>query len=241
MPEASTARLHRARTRPPRRLVAITLAATGLLSAGCDTLASAQQGLGHAPLVNDLAARLTSAEQGSYTAHYQLAGGRSAVVARQAKPSRTAYRYPGGVMVLTAASSTECLTSTKPAHCRRTGAQPADNAPIFDRPDSHGLIATGVVIKLLTATALDPHAVVTQRDTTMAGENATCVTADQVRAAPASSYSACVTTSGVLASASMTIDGQRVELTLTAFSPTVAPNLFNLPAGAILDDQRPGH
>ena len=97
-----------------------------------------------------------------------------------------------------------------------------------------------LVISLLTAAGLDADAVIEQKDTTIAGEHATCVSVEAVDNAPASAFNACVTTAGVLGSFSGTVNGSEVDMTMTRYGDTVAPYAFSLPAGATVVDRRAG-
>lgn len=223
-----------------RCVAAVTVIA--LAVSGCGSLAEAQQVIGRADLVNDLSARLSAAEQLTYSADYQLPGGRTASIARQQEPPRTAYDYPGGRLIVTADATIECTGSGGAATCRLTVApSPSANptASLFTDPGEHGLIPPPVVVSLLTAAALDPDAMIKQHDTTVAGEHATCVDVEAVENAPASAFNACITTDGVLGSFAGVVNGSAVELTLTRYADTVDTAAFAPPAGAKLDDRRP--
>jgi hypothetical protein len=221
----------------------LALAAVLLGSAGCGSLAEAQQVIGRADLVNDLSARLSAAEQLTYSADYQLPGGRAASIARAQDPPRSAYVYPGGKLVVNPEATTECSGAGRAATCRLT-APPSPNANptggLFTDPGKHGLIPPTVVVGLLTAAALDPDAVIRQHDTTVAGEHATCLDVRAVENAPASSFDACITTAGVLGSFSGVVNGSQVELTLTRYRDTADAAAFDLPAGAKVLPRPPG-
>src|SRR2546423_1466839 len=102
-----------------------------------------------------------------------------------------------------------------------------------------GVIPPQLVIGLLTAAAVDTQAVVTTRDTTIAGENATCVQVSGVQNAKASSFEVCVTTGGLLGSFTGLVSGTQIDVRLDRFDPTVAPDAFDLPPGARIVDKRP--
>jgi hypothetical protein len=214
-----------------RRAAATAVAVTLLGAAGCGSLAEAQQVIGRADLVNELSARLSAAEQLTYSADYRLSGGRSASIARSQNPARAAYTYPGGKLIVTADATTECRGTA----CRRTPPpSPSANptASLFTDPGAQGLVPPTVVVGLLTAAALDADAVIDQEDTTVAGQHATCVDVRAVENAAASSFNACITTAGVLGSFTGVVDGSPVELALTRYSDTVAADAFDLPKGA---------
>jgi hypothetical protein len=213
-------------------------------AAGCGSLAEAQQVIGRADLVNELSARLSAAEQLSYSADYQLPGGRSAAIARDQEPPRSAYTYPGGKLIITEEATTECRgEAAGRTSCQLTvppspSANPA--ASLFKNPGEHGLVPPSVVVGLLTSAALDTDALIEQHDTTVAGQHATCVTVRAVENAPASSFDACVTTAGVLGSFSGEVNGSPVELALTGYRDTTEDAAFELPRGAAVADRRPG-
>lgn len=218
-----------------RHGVALLGAAALALAAlpGCDNLASAQQAISHADLVNDLATRLSEAESREYTAQYRLAGGAEATVARQLDPPRVAYRYPGGALLVTEDATVECETAATPASCVRGAATPPTANPrarLFRPGGVGGFVPATQVISLLTAAALDPNATISQHDTTIAGAHATCVAAAGVREAAAAEFTACVTTTGVLGSLSGTVRGEPIQVTLVRLTTTVEPAAFEPPA-----------
>jgi hypothetical protein len=225
-----------------RRLLAVVMAVAVPAAAGCGSLAEAQQVIGRADLVNELSARLSAAEGLTYSADYQLPEGRSASIARAQKPPRAAYVYPEGELIVTEEATTECQGTGRAVTCQITlPPSPSANpsGQLFAHPGQYGMIPPTVAVTLLTAAALDPDAVINQHDTTVAGEHATCVDVQAVENADASAFNACITTTGVLGSFSGTVNGKRVELTLTRYRDTVDAGAFDPPAGAKLDDRRP--
>ncbi|HEU5110667.1 MAG TPA: hypothetical protein VFT95_19165 [Micromonosporaceae bacterium] len=204
-------------------------------TSACGSLAEAQQVIGRADLVNDLSARLSAAEELTYSADYQLPGGKTASMARAQDPPRSAYTYPGGKLIVTGTETTECAIAGPAASCAVTPPPSPSANPtggLFTEPGRHGLIPPTVVVSLLTAAALDPDAVIEQNDTTVAGEHATCLNVRAVENAPASAFEACITTAGVLGGFSGVVNGNQVELTLTRYSDTVDAAVFDLPTGA---------
>lgn len=226
-----------------RRLVPAAVLTGALLAAGagCDTLDDAQRVVDRADLVSDLAGRLDRAQRLTYTAEYQLAGGVRATIASAQEPGRVAYTYPGGKLIMMAESSTDCRSQHGSMICTVTPAGSPDPGPpsaLLARLVEHGMITPPVVSGLLGATALDSDASVEQRDTTLAGQHATCVDVSSVDNAAASTFEVCVTTDGVLGSFGGVVNGIGVEQALTQYGGTVAPDAFTLPAGAKLVDRR---
>jgi hypothetical protein len=222
-------------------VVAVAVAVVGGLS-GCVAVTSSQPGAGRAQLVSDLADRLTRAGGLTYTATYRLGQGASGTIAQAANPSRVAYTYPGGKLVLTPQQAADCRGQGDSVSCTLTPpASPTTDLSTALTGDlaGHGFVPPPMAIDLLTAAALDPDAVVTTHDTTIAGENATCVHITGVQNAAAAQFDVCVTTDGLLGSFSGLVSGVRVDLSLDRYQPTVAPDAFDLPAGAQVVDQRP--
>ena len=224
-------------------------------TAGCSSLPEAPPGIDRTQLVNDLAARLNHGGDRAYAADYQLRGGPVATIAQAQNPLRLAFTYPGGQYQVTSDGTVECTAkaagTTGPAdnmgntpggtmRCVRTA--PPSGAPRADSygpVSSHGMIAPAVAVSLLSAAALDPSATVTQRDTTVGGQHATCVKVGGVHGALTSAFEACVTDDGVLGSFTGQLGETAIDVVLVRYSDTPPENAFDLPAGAQIDDQRP--
>ena len=220
---------------------ALAVAIVGDLS-GCVAVSGAQPDGGRAQLVSDLASRLTRSGTLTYTAVYRLPQGASATIAQDRNPNRDAYTYPGGKLVLTPDSTADCRTTGPSTVCTLTAPPSPDADPagsLVTEIATRGLIPPIMVIGLLTAAALESGAVVTADDTTIAGENATCVHIKGMQNAAASAFDVCVTTDGLLGSFSGTVSGAQVDVSLDRYDQTVTPTAFDLPAGARIVDQRP--
>jgi hypothetical protein len=233
-----------------RPLRALRLAAAALLStlaagtaAGCGSIGEAQQVVDRARLVNNLAERLDRASQLTYTAEYQLSGGVRATIAQAQHPLRVAYTYPGGKLMILADRTVNCSTGTTGTTCTLTvPATAATDAAgsLLSVVGPRGLLPPTAVVGLLTAASLSTDATITQQDTTVAGEHATCVKVDGVENAASSGFTACITAAGVLGSFTGSVDGTAFDVSLVRFQETVAEDAFDLPAGAHVVDQRPG-
>lgn len=205
------------------------------LAGGC--VNAAPPSAGRAQLVSDLAGRLERAGNLTYTATYGLPGGTRATIAQAQNPTRTAYRFPGGALILTPTSTASCTATA----CTLT-APPAPSAdpvsPLADGVAAQGLVIPTLAVALLTAATMDGDAVVTTHDTTLAGQSATCVRIGGLSTAAASDFEVCVTTDGVLGSFDGVIAGQPVEFHLDRYDPIVAPEAFDLPSGVKVVDNR---
>jgi hypothetical protein len=230
-------------SRTARLALAGTLAAgLAALVSGCAAVNATQPGAGRVQLVSDLADRLERAGSLTYTAVYRMPQGVTATIAQAQNPARAAYGYPGGKLILTPAATSDCRTQDARTVCTLTapptpGSDPA--GALVGGIAVRGLIAPAVVIGLLTAAGLDGDALVTTHDTTLAGQNATCVDIKGVRDAASSEFEVCVTSDGVLASFAGTVAGAHVDIHLDRYDQTVAPDAFDLPSGATIMDHRP--
>ncbi|WP_036374267.1 hypothetical protein [Micromonospora sp. ATCC 39149] len=218
------------------RALALSVIAS-LSVTGCQALDDAGQAIGRSDLVNDFAARLDRALELTYSAEYQLPGGRTATIAQAQDPARSAYTWPGGKLTVTVDATTRCETGTAKAVCTLLAPPPPNARPsveLFTEAKRRGLITPPVVVGLLTEAVLDPQAVIEQTDTTLAGHHAACV--DVKRAA--GDFTACVTNEGVLGSFAGELDGNTMELALNRYTDTVDGASFELPAGAGVVDRR---
>ncbi|MFG3697402.1 hypothetical protein ACGF5C_05695 [Micromonospora sp. NPDC047620] len=218
------------------RMLAVSVIAS-LTVTGCQTLDDAGRAIGRADLVNDMAARLDGALELTYSADYQLPGGQTATIVQAQEPARSAYTWPGGKLTVTPEATARCETAAGRATCTLE-APPAPNAKpsvaVFTEAKQQGLVTPPIVVGLLTAAALDPDAVITQSDTTLAGRHATCVDVER----SSGDFVACVTTEGALGSFTGKVDGKPVELALHRYRETVDATAFDLPSGAGVVDRR---
>lgn len=225
----------------PLRRLAGSVAAL-LLLAGCQTLDDAAQVVDRSDLVNDLVAQLTGATELTYSADYQLPGGRRASIAQAQGPLRAAYTYPGGKLTVTADAVTACDLSGRTPTCTvLPPPSPSDRPPadVFAGVSARGLVAPAVVIDLLTAAALDADAIVDEYDTTVAGRHANCLKVRQLANAAARGFDACVTNEGALGSFTGSVDGWPIEQVMSRYRDTVDATAFDPPADAGLLDRRP--
>ncbi|QOC93635.1 hypothetical protein [Micromonospora craniellae] len=219
------------------RTLAVSVIAL-LTVTGCQALDDAGRAMGRADVVNDLAARIDRALELTYSAQYQLSGGRTASINQSQDPARSAYEWPEGKLTVTAEATTRCEADEGRTVCTLE-APPAPNSKppvvVFAAAEREGLVTPPLVMGLLTSAALDPGAVITQRENTIAGHHATCVDVRQT----AESFNACVTAEGVLGSFTGQVDGVPVELALSRYQEQVDGAAFELPPGAGVVDHRP--
>jgi hypothetical protein len=216
------------------------LGAAGPLS-GCASTGDAQQVTGRSRLVSDLATRLAHSGTLTYTATYRMPGGTRATLAQAQVPARAAYTYAGGKLVLTSAATADCRVQGVAATCTLApppspGADPA--AALISEIDNLRVMAPSMVIGLLTAAALDADASISQHDTTIVGQNATCANVQGLVNAAATEFTACITSDGLLGSFTGKINGSQVDISLDRYETTVAADTFDLPAGAKVVDKR---
>ncbi|MDG4793290.1 hypothetical protein [Micromonospora sp. WMMD1082] len=221
------------------RTLAVSVIAL-LTVTGCQALDDAGRAMGRADIVNDLAARMDRALELTYSAEYQLRGGKTALFAQSQDPARSSYTWPGGKLTVTDEATTRCNTARDRTVCT-VEAPPAPNSKpsvvVFAEAELQGLVTPPMVIGRLTSAALDPGAVISERSSTVVGYHATCV---DVRRS-AESFTACVTGEGALGSFTGQLDGQPVELALSRYREQVDGGAFDLPAGAgVVDRRTPG-
>lgn len=218
------------------RLAPAALIVGALLLGGCGEAASAQ-GTGRNELVAEVARQLSGSSAPAYTAEYQLAGGRTATVTQTQDPPRTALEYPGGMLIVTGDAITLCGA----ASCAMTDPVPGDAAlpdALLAGAQAAGMVAPGTALALLNAAALSPDAENVSRDTTIAGHHATCVELAGVDDERARTFTACVTTDGVLGSFTATIGGKPIDMAMTSYTPRAAPDAFTTPPGSKTVDKR---
>jgi hypothetical protein len=225
---------------PVRTACLAALALLGpLAGTGCATIDGTRQVINRADLVNDLANRLDRGSTLTYSARYQPASGKTATIAQAQGPTRSAYTYPGGKVVISTTEMAECTGQGAAARCTLSPPPLSTSGPpagVLDAATAQGLVHPTVVMGLLTTASLDTDAVIKQSDTTIAGQHATCVDVSQVESNPA--FTACITADGVLGSFAGTLRGNQIEVSLVDYTETVPDTAFDLPAGAKITDQR---
>jgi hypothetical protein len=212
---------------PIRARIVAGLLVAAMPLAGCAEFdnAAAAQGLTRSDLVGQLAAQLRGSASLTYWARYQLAGGRTGTIAQAQNPLRSAYRYPGGVVLLAPAATTRCVGK----RCATTAAlRPASPPPagLFADAEKAGLAVPAAVQNLLNAARLDPDVVVDQHDTTVAGRHATCLNLRNVDKAEAGAFGTCITSDGVVGSFTGTLSGTRIDVALTEYADQAPTDAF---------------
>lgn len=206
-----------------KALCGLLLAASYVCMTGCQ--GGGPPALDRADLVSDLALRLDRGSALDYTAEYQVSGGAVVSVSQTATPRRTAYRYPGGALILTTSGTTVC--GGTPVTCSTTAPPAANTEPpgLGDLP-KRGLVPAKLVSSLLTTAALDLSAGYRQYESTIGGQSVTCVDVSHLTSPVTNAFEACVTTEGVVASFSGMVNGDFVELALARYSRDVPAGAF---------------
>jgi len=224
---------------PARTRITLGILAVVLPLAGCDNIENpaVAQGVSRNDLIAGLAAQLEGSASLTYTAAYQLAGGTTGSIAQSQSPTRTAYRYPTGVVLVTDDATTTCTKKSCTMTAPPVSAASPPAAVLADAQRA-GLVAGSTVFALLTAAALDTDMTVDQHDTTIAGRHATCVDLSDVDDAATREFSTCITNDGVLGSFTGTLNGKALDLAMTNYADRAADDAFDLPRGAKLTDRR---
>ena len=223
-----------------RVLVASLLALLAL--AGCGDLEqAAAAGSSRDDLAGDLATQLGGSASLSYTATYQLAGGKTATISQAQDPTRSAYVYPGGKVIVTSDAITRCAPSGKTLTCTMTApATPTSSSSpgVFTGAGKSGMALPESVLALLNAASLDADKITKQHDTTIAGHHATCIELSGVDGVSSGKFTTCVTNEGVLGSFAGTVDGTASDVAMTRYTDKVETDAFEPPADATLVDHR---
>jgi hypothetical protein len=212
---------------PIRARVVAGLLAAAVPVAGCAEFdnPAAAQGLTRGDLVAQLATQLSGSASLTYAARYQLAGGRTATIAQAQNPPRSAYRYPGGQVLVTPAAVTRCVRKKCAMIPPPTPTSPLP-AALFADAEKAGLAVPAAVQSLLNAARLDRDMIVDQRDTTVAGRHATCLNLRNVDKAETGAFSTCVTSDGMVGSFTGTLSGTRIDVALTDYAGRVPADAF---------------
>lgn len=209
------------------------------LLTGCEVVNEGNAHIGRERLVDDMSRQLQRGAQIPFQADYQLAGGLRATVGQQVSPGKTFYGYPGGMLIVSEEDRTSCDVASAKAKCEIRTKDGNGQDEMFAGVTRKGLVAAPVVSELLRITTGQPAAAVKGHDTTVAGLPASCLEILNLADAAASSFTACVTADGVLASFSGLIDGINVDQALEQLAlRSPDPTLFVIPANADVADLR---
>jgi hypothetical protein len=217
-----------------RARVATGVLAVSLPLAGCTDLGdpASAHGVTRNDLLVDLAAQVTAASAHTWTATYQLTGGHTGTVTHMPDPDRTAFRYPGGAVLLSTMATTRCVGNA----CTMTAPGAAPEA--LRAASAAGLVPPTTVLALLDAAALQPDPDVVQRDTTIAGRHANCLQLTAPGSAASGPFTTCITTEGVIGSFTGTLDGTKIDVAMTDYTEHAAPSAFAPPSQATMTDRR---
>jgi hypothetical protein len=220
-------------TGPP---VALLLVAAVAGTAACTDLDQASAaGVADEDLISETADRVAAADGQSWTATYRLSGGEVARVTRAQQPSRIAYTFPSGIVIVGPDTVTRCTRATEKVNCTDGDRRDGEEGP----PASTGLVAPAAILDMLESAAIDPDLAVTPRETTIAGRHASCLELAGVDQSAAPDFEVCVTVEGTVAAFTGTVAGAPVEMTLTEYSTEINDADFTLPPSPHRGDLRP--
>jgi len=232
MPASETVRRARRRSARAGLLAALAVAA-GTATAACGTAADAGRSNSDEAFLTELASRLTSAGDATYTATYTIGGGVTGTIAQAQKPNRVAFTYPTGITMVTPQGATQCDRGAEQITCLQ-----APSAAVMSSAIEHGgMIRPDAVISMLSGVAMDPDAIVSESDTSYAGLPSTCVSVTYTSGTEG--FDACVTSTGLLASFNGTVGAAHIDMALNRVDATVADDAFRLPAGAKITGASP--
>lgn len=209
------------------------------LLTGCEAVSEGTTHVGRERLLDDMSRQLQRGDQVRYQAEYQLAGGLRATVAQQLSPNKTAYGYPGGLLIVEEDERTNCDVSAARPKCELRAKGGDGQAEAFAAVTKKGLVAAPVVAELLRVAIGQPSTTVKGHDTTVAGLPASCLEILNLADSRSVGFNACVTADGVLASFAGVIDGVNIDQALEQLSLRAPdPMLFAVPANADVVDLR---
>jgi len=169
---------------------------------------------------------LEASQNSNYTAEYATAEGLAVTVVQA--PPRRAYRSTAGAYVLAPEAAYLCKVNA----CERApgaDAMPLSHATAVASTLEGGFVVPDYALTLVGRAAALPGAKAARGERLIGGTRTNCVTV----AVDSTPWTLCASAAGVLAYFSGT-GGARLEL--RTYSPTVAPDAFDLPAGATVVD-----
>ncbi|MGH8795071.1 MAG: hypothetical protein ACRDXX_20820 [Stackebrandtia sp.] len=223
-----------------RAFAVSALAAVVGLSAGCQD-AGGDDPTGHSRLIDELSSQVAGSAERSYHAEYQVGDdGTVVTVARSTDLGATAYQFPKGRYVVTPDVVLTCVGEEKAADCV---VDPSGDVPelppphVIDQIGAAGFVTARAAVEWLAEANAAGGAVAKSRTTTIAGENATCVSVTQEDGAE---LQTCITDTGLLGSFESTIDGEEMYVSLKSYSKTVDEEQFDIPDDAETSDGASG-
>lgn len=207
------------------------------LLAGCGVLDGGGATIDRNRLVVDMSKQLGRGAELRYQAEYRLSGGLGAWAGRSVSPSKTAYTYPGGLVVAKEQDVTSCDVAVAPAKCEiRAG---TGQLVPYLQAARKGLVTAPLLDDLLRQTSLQPGAEVKGHDTTIAGLQASCLEVLGLMDSVSANFTACVGADGVVASFIGVVEGVSVDQALTGLVlKAPGEEAFALPGKANVVDLR---
>jgi hypothetical protein len=206
--------------------MALLLVAAVAGTTACSGLDQASAaGVADEDLISETADRVAAADGQSWTATYRTSGGEVARVTRAQNPSRIAYTFPSGIVIITPGTVTRCTRAAGKVDCADGDRRDGEEGP----PASTGLVAPAAILDMLESAAIDPDLAITPRETTIAGRHASCLKLAGVDQSAAPDFEVCVTVEGTVAAFTGTVAGTPVEMTLTDYRTDIDESDFALP------------
>jgi hypothetical protein len=172
---------------------------------------------------------LDASHDTNYTAEYATAEGLVVTVVQA--PPRRAYRSMAGTYVV-GPDATYLCRSTACERAPGADVMPLAHAQAVSSALDGGFVVPDYALSLVGRAATLPGAKAARGERLIGGKSTNCVTV----AVESTPWTACASEAGVLAYFSGTGDHGPTRLELRTFSPTVAPDAFDLPAGATVAD-----
>lgn len=191
-----------------------------------------------AAILGEIADLLGKARDLTYTADYDVAGGRSVAVAQ--RPPSAAFVSNGGRFIATKDRVTRCDSAGSCQRAPRPAGSTADYAAAVTGP---GFVTPDVALGIVATAAFVRGAKVDSSTKTIAGRDVICANVHGLEAASTpgqdapKDFSLCVTREGALASFDGTLRGGLTgRIQLRTFTPSTDATAFDVPPGAKVVD-----
>jgi hypothetical protein len=227
-----------------RTVTYITAAALVIATTvGCGLIGAAKKVASNLSTITDFSEKLQNGLRLTYRAEYTDSDGKKITVEQQ--PPNSVYITETGPFIITADTMYACDNSSGTMTCSKTPITSQDDATAALAASSigtGGFMAGEVGIVLLLAASVVPQAKISKSSKKIAGQSSDCVAVDNLQGTEngdteLKSFSMCITDKGVVSEFKGTDTAGKVAGTsMTKYSTSVDPSLFQPPAGAVIND-----
>jgi hypothetical protein len=230
---------------PRIRVVTYITAATLVVATGvgCGVIGAAKKVASNLSTITDFSEKLQNGLKLTYRAEYTDTDGKKVTVQQQ--PPNSVYLDDTGPLLITADSIYACDNSSGTMTCTKSHLNSQDDATAALAASSFGtggFMAGEVGVVLLLAASVVPQAKVTKSSKKIAGQSSDCVKVDNLQGTSngdteLKTFTMCITDQGVVSEFQGTdTSGKTAGTTMTSYSTSIDPSLFNPPPGAVIND-----